>query len=81
MISSSCVRNLYNDEGPEGSHKRVKTEEPSPPVLLLETKQDESMVGIEISDIKDEASGPSTVSFAPIIEQDREFSFQHKFES
>ena len=48
---------------------------------MLETKQDESMAGIEISDIKDEASGPSTVSFAPIIEQDREFSFQHKFDS
>jgi hypothetical protein len=71
------VRNLNIEEGPEGSQKRLKTDEP---VLLLETK-DESMAGIEISDIKDEASGPSTVSFAPIIEQDREFSFQHKFDS
>lgn len=71
------MRNLNIEEGPEGSQKRLKTDEP---VLLLETK-DESMAGIEISDIKDEASGPSTVSFAPIIEQDREFSFQHKFDS
>jgi len=71
------VRNLNIEEGPEGSQKRLNTDEP---VLLLETK-DESMAGIEISDIKDEASGPSTVSFAPIIEQDREFSFQHKFDS
>jgi hypothetical protein len=72
------VRNLNIEEGPEGSQKRLKIEEP---VLMLETKQDDGMAGIEISDIKDEASGPSTVSFAPIIEQDREFSFQHKFDS
>lgn len=54
------------------SQKRLKIEET---VVIMETKQDDSMAGIEISDIKDEASGPSTVSFAPIIEQDREFSF------
>ena len=78
MVSSSCVRNLNVEEGPEGSQKRLKTEDP---IILLETKQDESMAAIEILDIKDEASGPSTVSFAPIIEQDREFSFQHKFDS
>lgn len=31
--------------------------------------------------MRDEASGPSSVSFAPILEQEREFSFQHKFDS
>lgn len=32
-------------------------------------------------DGREEASGPSTVSFAPMLEPDREFSFQHKFDS
>ena len=42
----------------------------------------EEAAPIEITEGKDEASGaPSSVSFAPILELDREFSFQHKFES
>lgn len=74
---ASCVRNINKEE--EGNAtKRQKTGEDTylvlPTVSLPEIKLEEN-VCIELIDIKDEASGPSTVSFAPIIEPDREFSF------
>jgi hypothetical protein len=44
--------------------------------IPTETKHNEISIEIAISDpAKDEASGPSTVSFAPILEPLNEFSF------
>lgn len=51
--------------------------------MPVESKNEEVTIDMLISEpAKDEASGPSTVSFAPILEPvNDEFSFQHRMDS
>jgi hypothetical protein len=76
LLGESSAQKVTNVPQLESPTKRIKTEEPL--ISLINPKKEEP---IEDNDMHDEPSGPSSVSFAPILEQDREFSFQNKFES